>query len=76
MKYICIGIELNPNIINALQVILPNPIIDEEEISLEGLDKLTDNFVYSDIYDCLSRAKDIIKTNKETLMLFFNSISR
>ena len=64
---------MNSEIMENLELNISN---EEEQITLEGLDKLTDNFVYSDIYDCLSRAKDIIKTNKETLMLFFNSISR
>lgn len=57
---------------------LPNPVSEDdaqEQVTLEGMNNLTDNFGYSDIYDCLSRAVNIIKTNKEAIITFFNSIS-
>lgn len=70
------GLQKDDSIVENISVTLPVHLdFTIEDYILEGLDKLTDNFVYSDIKDCLDRAKNIIETNKETLLNFFHSIS-
>lgn len=66
------GIQVDPGYNSPIQLI----ISPSKAASLRGVNNLTDDFIYSDIYDCLSRAKWYIENYKSILENFFHSLSR